>query len=41
MANVRIVGGMREALGLIKTICNEGDVVLIENDLPDAYEEVV
>lgn len=41
MDNVRIVSGMREALALIKNAFNEGDVVLIENDLPDAYEEVV
>lgn len=41
MKRVIIVKGMREALKNIHKICKAGDTVLIENDLPDAYEEVV
>lgn len=35
------VGSMREALNfLAEDYCSDGDVVLIENDLPDLYEAV-
>lgn len=40
MSKVTIVGGMREALKMIHRICKAGDAVLIENDLPDVFEEV-
>lgn len=41
MSKVTIVAGMREALDMIKRICKAGDTVLIENDLPDVFEEVL
>lgn len=40
MSKVTIVAGMREALKMIHRICQAGDAVLIENDLPDVFEEV-
>lgn len=40
-SKITVVSGMREALKLSKRICQNGDIVLIENDLPDAFEEVL
>ncbi|MDO4754026.1 MAG: UDP-N-acetylmuramoyl-tripeptide--D-alanyl-D-alanine ligase [Bacillota bacterium] len=40
MSKVTIVSGMRDALKMIHRICKAGDTVLIENDLPDVFEEV-
>ncbi len=36
---ITTVGGMRDALKLAREMTSAGDVVLIENDLPDAFEE--
>jgi hypothetical protein len=38
---IKLEPGMKEALSyLAGQYCAEGDVVLIENDLPDIYESV-
>lgn len=39
MNRVEVLNGMRAALARMAELAAEGDVVLIENDLPDAFEE--